>query len=219
MGGTSYDSHRSSVRTLNYKSMSKEEVFQARSLNTRVNPFGIKVREARDSDAHPNAIPIIIAFDVTGSMGSIPYKLVQNHFCKMMETLIANGVEDAAVCMCAVGDHYSDKAPLQVGQFESGDTEILDDLTAIWLERGGGGQMRESYLLPWLFAARHTATDAWEKRGEKGFLFTIGDEWNHSRVESAALIDFLGYKEASEEQAEKLLKEAQEKWNVYHRKR
>lgn len=39
----------------------------------------------------------------------------------------------------------------------------------VWLGGGGGGS--ESYTLPWLFAALHTATDTWSKRGCKGYLF------------------------------------------------
>ena len=217
MGGTLYNSRSSRSREAEYRSMSREDIFRQRAISQKLNPFGIKVREARDSEAHPNTVPIIIAFDVTGSMGRIPEELIKNHFSKMMEVLISNHVPDAAICFCAVGDHYSDQAPLQVGQFESGDLELNGDLTSIWIEGGGGGQSMESYMLPWLFAARHTSTDAFEKRKQKGFLFTIGDEWNHPRVESKALKDILGYKEVSEDaMSEQLLKEAREKWEVYH---
>ena len=216
MGGTVYNSSLSRSREQDYKSKSREEIFQARKINDLVNPFELKYREARDSEVHPNSVPIIIAFDVTGSMGNIPYELATKHFSKMMETLIENNVKDASICFCAIGDHYSDQAPLQVGQFESGDVELDATLTSIWLEGGGGGQSMESYLLAWLFASRHTVTDSWEKRNKKGFLFTIGDEWNHPRVESNSLKKILGYKESSEEKATELLKETQEKWEVFH---
>jgi len=216
MGGTVTDYTRSASREVEYRSMSREQVFKAREIHDSLNPFKLKVREARDSDVHPNTVPVIVAFDVTGSMGNIPYKLAQEHFTKLMIALIENGVPDVTICFCAVGDHYYDSAPLQVGQFESGDIELTNDLTNIWLEGGGGGQRMESYMLPWLFAARHTVTDAFEKRGKKGFLFTIGDEWNHPRVESAKLKKILGYPEAEDEASVQLLKEAQQKWNVYH---
>lgn len=216
MGGTTYDSCRSRSVEQQYFKQSREEVFTQREIHARLNPLNLKVREARDSEVHPNTVPIIIAFDVTGSMGGIPEELVKVHFSKMMETLIAHGVPDAAICFCAVGDHYTDRAPLQVGQFESGDIELGADLTAIWLESGGGGQRMESYMLPWLFAARHTSTDAFEKRGKKGFLFTIGDEWNHPQVKDKALKKILGYGEAVTEVSAELLREAEEKWEVFH---
>ena len=217
MGGSLYSSHLSRTREAEYKTKSREEIFVQQNIHIQLSPFGLKVREARDSEAHPNAVPIIIALDVTGSMGRIPEDLIKNHFSNMMEFLINNGVPDAAICFCAIGDHITDRAPLQVGQFESGDIELTGDLTKIWLEGRGGGQKMESYMLTWLFAARHTATDAFDKRNQKGFLFTIGDEWNHPIVNSKALCAILGYEQGSpDEKSELLLKEAQERWNVYH---
>jgi len=216
MGGTTYDSHSSRSREMEYKSMSREQIFKAREIHASLNPFGLKVRECRDSDVHPNTIAVIMGLDVTGSMGRIPEDLIKNHFSNMMETFIAHGITDVAICFCGIGDHYSDEAPLQVGQFESGDVELTNNLTNIWLEGNGGGQKMESYLLPWLFAARHTSIDSFIKRHKKGYLFTIGDEWNHPCVESVALKKILGYKESQDEMATELLKEAQEQWNVYH---
>ena len=56
----------------------------------------------------------------------------------------------------AIGDATCDRAPLQVGQFES-DNRMDDDLSRILLEGGGGGQKTESYELALYFMARHTA--------------------------------------------------------------
>lgn len=35
-----------------------------------------KIRECRDSEEHPESLPIIIALDVTGSMGMVPHSLI-----------------------------------------------------------------------------------------------------------------------------------------------
>jgi hypothetical protein len=76
----------------------------------------------------------------------------------------------------AVGDvHAGDRSPLQVTQFEA-DIRIAEQLADIYLERGGGGNNYESYNLPWYFAAMKTSIDCFEKRGKKGYLFTVGDE-------------------------------------------
>jgi hypothetical protein len=75
----------------------------------------------------------------------------------------------------AIGDANCDKAPLQVSQFEA-DKRIIDQLTQIYLEHSGGGNDFESYNLPWYFAANHTVHDSMEKRGKRGYLFTVGDE-------------------------------------------
>ena len=151
------------------------EIFRGeRSVDPLMNPHGLGKREARDSEHHPNSLPIIVAFDVTGSMGDIPTRFAQTLLGQLMTQLVEQGwATDPQLLFAAVGDAVSDRAPLQVGQFESG-LEMDMWLTRIWLE-AGGGDSPESYALAHWFAARHTATDAWEKRRKKGYLFTIGD--------------------------------------------
>jgi hypothetical protein len=154
------------------------EIFSGTSaLDARMDPFGVRMREARDSEHHPESLPIIVSFDVTASMGDIPTRFAQEWLGKLMERLLERGwVRDPQVLIAAVGDAESDQAPLQIGQFESG-LEMDMWLTRLWLE-AQGGDLPESYLLAHWFAARHTATDAWEKRRRKGYLFSIGDAEN-----------------------------------------
>jgi hypothetical protein len=157
---------------------SSREIFRGESsIDPLMEPKGVVAREARDSEHHPSSVPIVVAFDVTGSMGDIPTRFAQALLGRLMTQLVERGwVTDPQVLFAAIGDAESDRAPLQIGQFESG-LEMDMWLTRIWLE-GGGGDAPESYTLAHWFAARHTATDAWEKRGKQGYLFTIGDAAN-----------------------------------------
>ena len=168
-----------------YRSVSKARVGQssaeifrdAQAIDPTMQPWGLGVREARDSATHPESVPIIVAFDVTGSMGDIPTRFAQETLGDLMDLLVDRGyVTDPQILFAAIGDAVSDRAPLQVGQFESG-IEMDMWLTKLWLE-GGGGDEPESYLLAHWFAANHTACDHWEKRQKKGYLFTIGDATN-----------------------------------------
>ncbi len=146
----------------------------AKAVHDKLNPKGV-TRESRDSDAHPNSLPIGVLLDVTGSMRTLPAQ-IQAKIPQLMGLLIRKGyVADPQVLFGAVGDYFSDKAPLQVGQFESG-LEMEDDLGNMLLEGGGGGSNQESYQLGLYFFARHTVSDAWDKRSKKGYLFVIGDE-------------------------------------------
>lgn len=220
MGSTSYSYENRSVRSANlgYFSKSTDEIFtqsRERKVHESMLPFGIKFREARDSENHPNTVPIIAGLDLTGSMGKIPHELVKEGLPTLMSTLIQKGIPDATLCFIGVGDHETDRGPLQIGQFESGDAELDMWLTRTWLEGGGGGNGGESYLLAWYFAAFHTKTDAWDKRKEKGFLFTIGDEPNLHNLPVSAIRELIGEGQSSYT-ASKLLELAQEKWNVFH---
>jgi hypothetical protein len=154
---------------------SSAEIFRGeQSVDPLMDPRRMRVREARDSEHHPRSVPIIVGFDVTGSMGDIPTRFAKEMLGKLMARLVERGwVADPQLLFAAIGDAVSDRAPLQIGQFESG-LEMDMWLTRIWLE-GGGGDSPESYTLAHWFAAHHTATDAWEKRQKKGYLFTIGD--------------------------------------------
>lgn len=202
-----------------YQSQSRDDIFRQNQMgrvSEKMNPFGLTYRESRDSATHPNALAIGIFLDVTGSMGRIPELLVRHKLGKLMDTLLQNGVQDPQVMFSAIGDQYTDRAPLQVGQFESGAIEMNQDLSSLYLEGGGGGQARESYQLAWLVGARHTSIDCFEKRGQKGFLFTVGDEMSWDTIDPAFLQQTLGYRESVPLQVEDLLAEVQRKYHVYH---
>jgi hypothetical protein len=220
MGSGSYSSntykyiHRD--RDLGTKSV---DATFSKSLTDTMNPAKFKnsMRECRDSVDHPYSVPIMVFVDVTGSMGGIPHTLIKDKFPALMEILINNKVEHAQVCFGAIGDHHSDTTPLQCGQFEQETTKLVDSLQSVYVEKGGGGQTKESYPLAWYVAAYHTSTDSFEKRGLKGFLFTIGDESFHTKYKGKDLADIMGMAEATEDKtAQQLFEAACEKYHVFH---
>lgn len=218
MGGGFYSTNLAAERSVSkgYATKSTREIFSRKSINNAMNPYGIKVRESRDSEEHPESLSIILGLDVTGSMGTVPHELVKSGLPKIMGGIIEEGLKDPQLLFLGIGDHECDDAPLQVGQFESSD-ELLDKwLTDVYLEGGGGGNMGESYLLAWYFAARHTEIDCFEKRGKKGFLFTIGDEPTLPNISKKELEDLMGPGEYMDYTSDELLKLASEKYHVYH---
>jgi hypothetical protein len=148
-------------------------------------------------------------------MRQVPHELIKDGLPTMVGSVVQAGIADPSILFLAIGDHEVDNYPLQVGQFESGDAELDMWLTRTYLEGGGGGNAGESYLLSWYFAAQHTVTDAWDKRQQKGFLFTIGDEPGLKNLPKAAIAELLPGAEASFTDVE-LLAKAQERYNVYH---
>lgn len=202
-----------------YANQSRDDIFHNNRLgriSEAMNPYGLQIRESRDSQAHPNSLAIGIFLDVTGSMGRIPELLIRQKLGTLMDTMLEHGVTDPQVMFSAIGDQYTDRAPLQVGQFESGATEMNHCLSQIYLEGGGGGQARESYQLAWLVAGKHTAIDCYEKRGQKGFLFTVGDEMSWDQLDGQYLQQLMAYPEAQGLSSRELLAAAQEKYHVYH---
>jgi len=166
----SFTAHRTAGR-------SRDDVF-SRGLRATMDPrlLAAGVRESRDSPDNPDSTPVIVGLDVTGSMGMIAEAIARHGLRTLFEAIYdRQPVPDPHIMFMGVGDAACDQAPLQVSQFEA-DIRIAEQLVDLWLEGGGGGNSSESYTLPWLFAALHTATDAWSKRGRKGYLFTIGDE-------------------------------------------
>lgn len=179
--------------------------------NQKLDPKGIN-RESRDSATHPESLAIAVIFDHTGSMGQIP-RILQKRLPKLMGLLMENGIDHPQVLFGAVGDATSDKAPLQIGQFESG-IEMDDDLGRLLLEGNGGPYGRESYELAIYFAARHTDIDCWEKRKKKGYLFLIGDEHPYD-VKDGEVRGLIGDKLSQNIPIEKIIAEAQEKYHVF----
>ena len=153
-----------------------ESIFRQQQCHPLMNPKGVRVRESRDSAEHPSSLGIVFALDVTGSMGEIPVLLATRELPKFMKVLTACSVPDPQVLFMAVGDATCDRAPLQVGQFET-TAELMDQwLTRTYLEGGGGGGGEESYELALYFLAQHTEMDCYVKRGRRGYMFMTGDE-------------------------------------------
>jgi hypothetical protein len=153
----------------------------ARTVHDDLDPLGVAVRESRDSAEHPNTLAVAVLFDVTGSMGGVP-RTLQTKLPDLLGLLLRKGyATDPQILFGAIGDATCDRAPLQVGQFES-DNRMDEHLGKILLEGGGGGQKSESYELAMYFMARHTTIDCFEKRGRRGYLFIIGDELPYPKV-------------------------------------
>ena len=215
MGGGSYSYNTSIVRASNvYASMDRNEVFTSTSLNPQMD-IKNKVRECVDSEEHPNAFPIIIGLDVTGSMGRIPYELITNTLPQIMKKIMDEGVKDPQVCFLGIGDSRSDTTPLQVGQFESSDELMEKWLKLVYLEGHGGGNGGEDYGLAWYFAARCTSVDSFKKHGRKGVIITIGDEPVHMTISRNAIKELFGSAETNVDVAS-ILDEARSEWDVYH---
>lgn len=220
MGGTRYDidARYDRASKAGYRTKSAGEIFTQnakRMAHESMNPYGVSFRESRDSEVHPHSVPIILGLDVTGSMGHIPHELIREGLPKLMGGIIQGGVPDPALLFLGIGDHECDGYPLQVGQFESGDEELDMWLTRTYIESGGGGNAGESYLLAWYFAAFHTRTDAFEKRKQKGLLFTVGDEPCLKTLPASAIREIMGTGQQTYTHHE-LLEEARKKYEVYH---
>ncbi|MET7395895.1 hypothetical protein ABZS66_20605 [Dactylosporangium sp. NPDC005572] len=187
----------------------------ARSTHKSLDPKGVGLRESRDSDEHPNSVAIAVLFDVTGSMGSVP-RVLQQKLPQLLGLLLRKGYcTDPQILFGAIGDATCDRAPLQVGQFES-DNRLDEDLGRFLLEGGGGGQMTESYELAMYFMARHTGIDCYEKRGRRGYLFIIGDEQAYRKVKPDEVEHVIGDKLAEPIALRAMVDELRQMYDTYY---
>lgn len=194
-----------------------DDVYAGRTafaIHPSLDPKGVTLRESRDSDEHPEATDITVCFDVTGTMGGIPVVL-QRKLPGLLGLLLRKGyVTDPQIMFAAVGDANCDDFPLQIGQWES-DNRLDENLENMILEGGGGGQKHETYELFMYFMARHTATDRWDKRGQKGYLFIIGDELAYSHVRRQQVAQVLGHSIESDIPTATIAAELRERFNVF----
>lgn len=193
-----------------------QQLYTSRHIQDNLNPHGVKYRESCHSQDNPKSTAIIVGLDVTGSMGYLSEEIAKgalNTF--IQETYDKKPVTDPHVMIAAIGDAYSDDAPLQVTQFEA-DIRLAEQLTSIYFEGHGGGNDGESYLALWYFAARHTKIDCFDKDGRKGFLFTIGDEPNHGTLTRDQIKRIFGDDVERDLSAEELLTEVSRQYEVFH---
>lgn len=197
---------------------SRDAIFTAKyGMKDTLNPHGVKVRESRDSTANPESNAIIVGIDVTGSMGMIAEALAREGLGVLFQEILdRKPVSDPHLMFMAIGDASCDSAPLQASQFEA-DDKIITQLTDIYLEGRGGGNNWESYNLPWYFAANHTSIDCFEKRGKKGYLFTVGDEFPAHDLTRAQIDKVIGDKLQTDSLSnEELLTMVSRMYHVFH---
>lgn len=217
MGGARFsdvDWKKHATRTA---SMPREEIFTSNGMDESLDPAKIKYREARDSDANPESRPIILACDETGSMGELAEQIIKHDLGVIMRELYdRKPVKDPAICCMATGDSNCDTAPLQVTQFESGVEPLVEQIKKIYLEGNGGGNNGETYSLAWAFAAYKTKCDCIKKRGQKGYIFTIGDECCLPTIAKDQLKRFVGLDAQESMDVPTLLEHVQKDWEVFH---
>ena len=194
---------------------STTQAFKSCRLDEALDPKNI-IRECCDSKEHPESLPIILALDVTGSMGDTAIRIQK--LLNPIMTKIYEDVKDAEIAVMAIGDLAYDDAPIQMSQFES-DIRIADNLDKIYFERGGGGNMYESYSAAWYMGLKHTKLDCW-KRGRKGIIITMGDEQLNPYLPlkgyGSGLLEATGDSLQTDVETAKLYKEAKEKFDMFH---
>jgi len=195
---------------------STDEIYKERKMHDDLNPFQVKVRESRDSAENPESTPVIIALDVTGSMGILADNIARQGLGIAFDSLLdKKPVTDPHLMFMGIGDANYDQAPLQVSQFE-GDACIIQQIANLYIEHGGGGNCFESYNLPWYFAAFHTVHDAMEKRGKRGYLFTVGDEEAPGPLTKDQIKHFIGDTVQNDMSGKELLEYANRVYDCYH---
>ena len=191
--------------------LSAQEMFSQRKIAEELNPYNV-MRECRDTEEHPNTVPVILALDVTGSMGKGAVKVAQQ--LNIIMTELFKKVKDVEFLIMAIGDFAFDTAPLQASQYES-DVRIAKHLDKVYFEGGGGGNLFESYTAAWFFGLYQTDLDCW-KRGKKGIIITLGDEPLNPYLPKKELQKVTGISVQDDVQTKDLYKKASEKFSIYH---
>lgn len=223
MGGGSWTSSAYNAYTTTTRGVSADtfatsnytvqEVYKSRRISPLLDPKNV-MRQCLDSEEHPNTFPVILALDVTGSMGDASMKVAQKLNEIMTDIYEDGSIKDIEFCVMGIGDLAYDNAPIQISQFES-DIRIAEQLDALYFEAGGGGNKYESYTAAWYMGVRHCDLDCW-KRGKKGLIITMGDELPNPYLYKNGLVDVTGDKVQDSIETKDLIDEVKEKYNIYH---
>ncbi len=194
-------------------SSSVQEIFTSKKMDPKYDPKNINIRESRDSEDSPESTPVIIAFDDTASMGYLAAEIAQNSLNKTVTEIYDKKPVTNPHVMCAAFGNAGDMAPLQVTQFEA-DIRIVEQLLDLWIVLRGLGDSGDP--LVWYFAAKHTSIDSFRKRGKKGFLFTIGDDYIKGSIRGHHINDIFGDEKVRDMTPEQILEMAKEEYHVFH---
>jgi hypothetical protein len=190
----------------------------ATSVNPAFLPPNITLRTSSEGKR-----AVIIGLDLTGSMGQVPVALVNGGLATLMKELKARqDIETPDVMFMGLGDVLDGRSSYNVAaqatNFQSDADASKTELQQMYLGGcAGGGNNTESYPLAWHFAAYKT-NPVCMMQGEKGLLFTIGDELCPAGISGADLAYFMGAKEARDMSSQELLAQARGSYEVFHLK-
>ncbi len=153
--------------------------------------------------------PLVIACDVTGSMGEWPATI----FSKL-PYLDLEGKEylgkSMEICFAAIGDAHSDSYPLQVRPF-CGGKGLEKRLKELVIEGGGGGSTQESYELGALYFARNIEMP----RAVNPLCIIIGDEGLYSYADKDQASEWARTTLEGRTSTSQIFEELKRKYNVY----
>lgn len=153
--------------------------------------------------------PLVIACDVTGSMGDWPATMFSKLPYLELEGKEYLG-ETMEISFAAVGDVYSDSYPLQVRPFTSG-TDLKKRLEELVIEGGGGGQTQESYDLCALYYARKVKMP----NAIKPIFIFIGDEGLYDFVDKDYAKRYTKIDTEGRMSSKQAIEELKKKYTVY----
>lgn len=156
--------------------------------------------------------PIVIVCDVTGSMGEWPATIFSKLPYLDNEMRKEYFGEGAQICFAAVGDAYSDKFPMQAGEFASGE-DMKTRLTSLVIEGGGGGGGSESYELAALYFARNVEMP---RAIRKPIFIMIGDELPYDTIPSDISERYAHTASPKTQHVDEVFKELAKKYSVYY---
>lgn len=115
--------------------------------------------------------PIVLAFDVTGSMGTLPKILSDKLPMLAGQLAIREYLRQPMISLAAIGDIRSDTAPIQVTDFVE-PRHLDSQLERLFFEGFGGGNDQESYeFTAYAYAERSELPEA-----QTPFFIFTGDE-------------------------------------------
>ncbi len=207
MGGSSYDrdvgrgSSSGSFYSGGTSSAGSKKALGRTNQDSSTSAYERTVRSEKES-------PIVVALDVTGS--NIEFaRIVYDKAPMLFGQIEQQGyLKDFDICFTGIGDAYSDRAPLQVADFNWG--KALDgELKKLFLEGNGGGQRKETYEL----AAYFFANNCEMPNAKLPFFLFIGDEAPYPRLRRDIAQEQLGVSLGEDIDTKKVFADLYKKFN------
>ncbi len=153
--------------------------------------------------------PLVVAVDVTGSMGKWPSVI----FTKLpvLYNEAKMHLPDIEISFCAVGDANSDNYPLQVCDFRKG-KELESSINSIYPEGGGGAGSKETYELAAYFYAKHCKMP----KAKKALFVFCGDEGFYETIKTNMIKRMTGDDVPQDLDSYEVFKELKDRFEVYN---